>query len=425
MAGYDLIIIGGGAAGLIAGGRAAELGRRVLLLEKMEKPARKVRITGKGRCNLTNIRPREEFLAKVKQGAEFFSHSFSLFDNEGTLGFFRSLGVDLTTERGGRVFPTSGRAWDIADALARYAQIAGCEIACYARATDIISGENGVTAVEYMVADSRGREQKRRAECRDVLIATGGVSYPATGSTGDGYTLAHRLGHTIVPVRPSLTPLEVDIPNLRGLEGLILKNISATLIVGGSEAATENGEMEFTSVGLGGAIVLRLSRRAVDALIDGEEVALKIDLKPGLDVATLSRRILREAEAAGGRVGYRALLRKLMPQQLINTFAALNNINQYGELTSADKPRAEALARALKTMNMRVVDYRPFEEAVVTAGGVSLEEVDPMTMGSTLVRGLYFAGEVLDIDADTGGYNLQVAFSTGRLAGELKQRSKA
>lgn len=406
---YDLIVVGGGVAGLMAAGTAALSGLgRVLLLEKMEKPGRKLRITGKGRCNVTNDRSREEFLAKVRQGAEFFCPAFEAFDNRATIEFVeRALGVPLTVERGGRIFPSSGRAWDVADALVSWVSRVGCEVRCHAPAASL------------MIADDRVRgvvlESGERIAAKAVLLATGGVSYPATGSTGDGHRMAYETGHAIEPLRPSLVPLEVSVPP--GLKGLALRNVELSLLVESDVAERRFGEMEFTADGVvGGAIVLQVSRTAVDALADGREVELAVDLKPALSVAKLDARIRRETSELGPKSTTKALLQKLLPSQLrgvIAREAGLSLSKPLGSLSAAD---CEGLVSVLKGWRFPVRDYRPFTEAIVTAGGIDLSEVDPRTMESLKISGLYFAGELLDIDADTGGYNIQVALSTGYLA---------
>ena len=409
---YDLIVIGGGPAGLTAAGQAAAyLGGqgRVLLLEKMEKPARKLRITGKGRCNVTNDRPREEFLAKVRQGADFFRPAFEAFDNRTAIRWFESeMGVPLAHERGGRIFPASGRAWDVAEALAAWARRSGAEVRCLAPVSALWLADGGVRGVVL--------ESGERLEARAVVLATGGVSYPTTGSTGDGHEMADAAGHRIEPLRPALVPLEIEVPG--GLKGLMLKNVELSLLVDGAVAERRFGEMEFTAEGIaGGAIVLQVSRTAVDALIDGRRVELSVDLKPALSVEKLRNRIGREIEALGGDTPVKILLQKLLPIQLRSVIARAAGLSlsaPAGSLSAAD---CEKLVCALKEWRIPVRDYRPFTEAIVTAGGVDLAEVDPLTLASRRVRGLYFAGELLDIDADTGGYNIQIALSTGYRAG--------
>lgn len=402
---------------MMAAGVAASAGKKTLLVEKMEKPGRKVRITGKGRCNLTNACERGEFLAKVRTNADFFATSFALFDNQATIDFFRNEGVKIAVERGGRVFPDSGKAHDIANALADWATESGAEVMLN---TDVISIRTlGDRVNGVRVKTKRGFE--RVIECDNVILCTGGASYPATGSTGDGYGFAHTLGHRIEEVRPALTSLQSRSALARDLNGLKLKNVAVKLEIDGEGAAEEFGEMEFGSRGLEGAVILRLSRRAVDALIDERQVAITLDLKAALTPEVISARIDRETEELGDDGKVSELLRKLMPQPMMAPFAKEAGVGLNMPLARLEAAQKESIIATLKCLRIPVDDYGPFDMAVVTAGGVDVSEVDPATMQSKLVRGLYFAGEVLDIDADTGGYNLQVAFSTGHLAGQLKK----
>lgn len=416
---YDVIVIGGGAAGLMAAGTAARAGRSVLLLEKMEKSARKVCITGKGRCNLTNICPPEEFLEKVRAGRDFFRPAFRTLDNQALCRFFERQGVKLEVEQGRRVFPRSGKAWDIADALRYWCSDNGVETLLNARVREILTVGNRVYGVTYR--NKRGFT--RKAEARNVILATGGASYPATGSTGDGYGLAHAVGHTIVEVRPALVPLESGHADRFLLSGLQLRNVQVALLIDGTVADEAFGELQFSRRGVEGATTLRLSRRAVDALIDGKQVALSLDLKPALSPEILRERIHRERESLPPDAFFGELLRKLMPRQLVQPMARGLHIPTSTPLHQLTDQQVDELIDTLKHFLVPISDYRPFEEAIVTAGGVSTEEVDPETLQSKIVRGLYFAGEVLDIDADTGGYNLQIAFSTGFLAGQLKKET--
>lgn len=411
---YDVVVIGAGASGMMAAGRAASDGRKVLVIEKMEKAGRKIRITGKGRCNITNTRPREEFLSHVRSGAGFFARSFDRFDNRAVIRFFREEGIKLTFERGERVFPESGRAWDIAEALYDYAKEAGAEFMFHTRVTGIRTAVGKVNGVDIVTR----KGYTRKVDCQNVIVCTGGVSYPSAGSTGDGYRFADMMGHTVEPVRPALVPLVAADDLAARLRGTKLKNVGVTLYIDGTEAGYEYGEMEFGTRGLEGAVILRLSRTAVDALIEEREVSLGLDLKSALDIPTIVSRIGRETEA-DSELDIAGLVRKLLPAPLVPVFCHTASLDGSAPAASLSEEDKERLAGILKGFPVGVTDYRPFEEAVITAGGINTEEIDPDTMESRLVKGLYFAGEVLDIDADTGGYNLQIALSTGYTAGSL------
>ncbi|MDD3108453.1 MAG: aminoacetone oxidase family FAD-binding enzyme, partial [Alistipes sp.] len=312
MRSFDLIVIGAGAAGVMAAGVAARRGWRVLLCEKMEKPQRKVRITGKGRCNLTNMRSTTEFLEKVRSSREFFAPALQYFSNRDTVAFFEQIGLPLNTERGERVFPSSGRAWDVATQHIRWCESQGVTIECHTRAVDLLTQNRQITSV--LLETPQGREEVQSPR---VLLATGGASYPATGSTGDGYGLAHRLGHHIVAIRPSLTPLESSLHGTAQLKGLNLRNITARLLLNGTSVQEEFGEMEFTPW-ISGAIILRLSRRAVDALIDGDRVEITLDLKPALSEAQIRARLERECSLLPPAAPVTALLRKMVPGPLVS-----------------------------------------------------------------------------------------------------------
>ncbi len=414
---YDVIVIGAGAAGMMAAGTAARSGKRVLLIEKMEKSGRKVRISGKGRCNVTNARPAEEFMEHVRVNQEFLTQAFSEFNNRATIRFFERMGVKLDIERGERVFPRSGKAWDIANALLEYCFSNGVKILYETRVTEIMTLSGRVFGVRYI--NKRGFE--RREECNQVILCTGGVSYPGTGSTGDGYTFAADLGHTIEPLRPSLTPLKSTHAQMKFLHGLLLRNIRATLSVDGEAVREEFGEIGFSDRGIEGAVALRMSRDAVDALIDGKSVKLTLDLKPALDEETLRNRIARELADMEPTEFVSELLRRLVPKPLVMPLARELDIHSKTYVSKLTEAEIERIIKVLKGMVFPISDYAPFEYAVTTAGGVNCQEVNPYTMESLKVKGLYLAGEVLDLDGDTGGYNLQIAFSTGRLAGLLKK----
>ena len=414
---YDVIVIGAGAAGLMAAATAARAGKQVLLMEKMEKAGRKIRITGKGRCNLTNARPPEEFKEAIRTNADFFDVAFAEFNNKATIRLFERLGVKLDIERGQRVFPRSGKAWDIANALEDYCKDNGVVFMFNARVSDILTLDGKVYGVEYV----NRRGFKRKEEASNVIIATGGVSYPGTGSTGDGYIFADKMGHSVEAVRPSLTPIRTSHPQVKFLNGLLLKNINAQLFVEGEMVREEFGEISFSDRGIEGAVALRVSRDAVDALIDEKRVKLVIDMKPALTEEVLTERIKREIAEMQPDEFFSELLRKLVPKHLVIPIAHELDVHSKNYIRKVTDAEIARLVKVLKGFVFPITDYAPFEYAVVTAGGVCCDEVNKYTMESLKVKGLYFAGEVLDIDANTGGYNLQIAFSTGRLAGQLKK----
>lgn len=414
---YDVIVVGAGAAGMMAAATAAKNGRRVLLMEKMEKAGRKIRISGKGRCNLTNARPPEEFREAIRTNADFFDVAFAEFNNKATIRLFERRGVKLDIERGQRVFPHSGKAWDIANALMDYCVESGVEVMYDTRVSDVLAIDGKVYGVRYF--NKRGFERKEEAP--NVIIATGGVSYPATGSTGDGYIFADRLGHTIEAVRPSLTPLRTSHPQRKYLDGLLLKNVAARLYVDNELVREEFGEIGFSERGIEGAIALRMSRDAVDALIDERKVKIVLDMKPALTEEMLTERIRREIADMQPEEFFAELLRRLVPKQMVIPLAHELDVHSKNYIRKVTDAEIARLVKVLKGMTFPIVDYAPFEYAVVTAGGVRCDEVNRYTMQSNKVSGLYFAGEVLDIDANTGGYNMQIAFSTGRLAGQLRK----
>lgn len=414
---YDVIVIGAGAAGMMAAATAAKNGRRVLLMEKMEKAGRKIRISGKGRCNLTNARPPEEFREAIRTNADFFDVAFAEFNNKATIRLFERLGVKLDIERGQRVFPHSGKAWDIANALMDYCVESGVEVMYDTRVSDVLAIDGKVYGVRYF--NKRGFERKEEAP--NVIIATGGVSYPATGSTGDGYIFADKLGHTIEAVRPSLTPLRTSHPQRKYLDGLLLKNVAARLYVDNELVREEFGEIGFSERGIEGAIALRMSRDAVDALIDERKVKIVLDMKPALTEEMLTERIRREIADMQPEEFFAELLRRLVPKQMVIPLAHELDVHSKNYIRKVTDAEIARLVKVLNGMTFPIVDYAPFEYAVVTAGGVRCDEVNRYTMQSNKVSGLYFAGEVLDIDANTGGYNMQIAFSTGRLAGQLRK----
>jgi predicted Rossmann fold flavoprotein len=404
---YDIIVVGGGAAGLIAAGQAAESGKRILLLEKMDQPGRKIFITGKFRCNLTNTAPIPEFIDHFGQNGRFLHQAFHRFFSKDLMDFFKNLGVPTVIERGGRVFPSSGSSKDVVDALVRWCRNQGVETRNYSPAEQILLENGEVKGI---------RSRDKTYVGKRVIIATGGASYPGTGSTGDGYWLAERLSHNIIPIRPSLVPLITAGDTAPRLQGLSLRNVAVSLWIDSKKTAQGFGEMLFTHFGVSGPIILTLSRQVVDALEVGKRVAISIDLKPALDNDKLDARLLRDLNT-NGKKQYQTFLNKLLPQKLIPVCIDLTRIRDSkvcNQITSEERQR---LRSWLKDFRLDVIGHRGFRHAIITAGGIDTREVNPRTMESKLVKGLYFAGEILDIDADTGGYNLQAAFSTGWLAG--------
>lgn len=403
----DIIIIGGGAAGLMAAGQAAQAGARTLLLEKMPLPGRKLGITGKGRCNLTNSAEMREFIARFGPSGRFLRQAFSRFFNNDLMDFFEDLGLKLVTERGGRVFPASGQAGDVLRALRQWLQQCGVEVQTSATVEGLVVTDGRVSGVLC-----NGRE----ITCRAAILATGGASYPATGSTGDGYRFAAAAGHHIIDIRPALVPLETADAVTGRMAELNLRNIKAHLLVDGKKVAEDFGELVFSKSGVTGPIILTLSGLAVDALRSDRKVELSLDLKPALDEQKLDRRLLRDLDARG-KEPIASLLRGLLPAVMVPVCLDLIDLPAERTAATLNAKERRKLGRWIKDFRLKISGYRPFSEAIVTAGGVDTKEVDPRTMESRLTGGLYLAGELLDLQAETGGYNLQAAFSTGWLAG--------
>jgi len=409
-----VIVVGGGAAGLMAAGQAALAGAPVLLLERMPRLATKLRITGKGRCNLTNTADLDEFLVHFAfpeaqdHSHLFLRNAFARFFAPDLVAFFAARGVPTVVERGGRVFPESNDAHQVAEALSRFAQEQGVRVRLHSRVVELAL-EDGGRLRGVVLSDGQ------RIEARAAIIATGGASYPGTGSSGDGYELARQAGHSIVPVRPALVPLVIAGPEPRRMMGLSLRNVEVALLLDGVEFAREFGEMLFTHYGVSGPIILTLSGPAVQRLGQGR-LEMSINLKPALTAEKLDARLLRDLDAFG-RKSYRNLLKGLLPQKMIDVVVDRTGIlpDKPGhQVTAEERERLRAL---LQDYRLEITGHRPLEEAIVSAGGVDTQEVDPRTMASRLAEGLYFAGEVLNVQADTGGYNLQAAFSTGYVAG--------
>lgn len=409
---YDVIVVGAGAAGLLAAGRAAELGGKVLVLEKMERAGRKILISGKGRCNITNASPLCEFLQHIHPNSRFVKHAFGRFFSQDIIRLLQEYGCDSVVERGNRVFPVSNKAADVVRALVRWVTQHQVEIR-YGHKVESLVIDAGV-AVGIRI-HSRDGSQVIRAN--NIICCTGGKSYPATGSDGDGYRFAAAAGHAIETPRQALVPVETAGDVARRLQGLSLRNVKAMVWVNGQKAKEAFGEMSFTEFGLSGPIILTLSRLLVDELRQNSQLELAIDFKPALNETKLDARLMRDLQEFGG-IRMEQLFRKWLPAPLIPVFLEQTGVagRKPGHQLSAGERRAILLL--LKDFRLVVTGCRPFKEAIITAGGVMTTEIDPATMESKRVKHLYFAGETLDLDADTGGYNLQIAFSTGWLAGE-------
>lgn len=399
-------VIGGGAAGLMAAYAASKNGCDVTVFERNQRPARKVMITGKGRCNVTNNCDRETFMANTPHGGRFMYSAFSAFSCEDTMSFFEKRGVPLKTERGNRVFPQSDKAVDIVDGLVAAVKEQGAKLV-NARVTDIVEEAAAVTSVRL--------ENGSEFFFDKVILATGGKSYPVTGSTGDGYAMAERLGHTVTPLRPSLVPIMTKESVCSRLCGLSLKNVTLSLRLEGKKKPVyeELGEMMFTDFGITGPLVLSAS-----AYIDKEpeNYSVIIDLKPGLDAETLDKRILRDFSAEPNK-DFINSLDELLPKRMISVIVHNTGIDPRKKVNGITREERKRLVEEIKNFKLSVLRLRPIEEAVVTSGGIRLKEIDPATMESKLIAGLYFAGEIIDVDCFTGGFNLQTAFSTGYLAG--------
>lgn len=402
-----IIVVGGGAAGIMAAIRAAEGGAQVTLFEKMPQIGRKLRITGKGRCNLTNTADVAEIVKNIPGNGKFLFSALKNFSSADTVNFFESLGVKTKVERGGRIFPASDDASEVIDALLRRLAILNVDVRTSSPVTEIISEQKKIRGV--LVGG-------KIFECDALILATGGKSYPATGSTGDGFKFAQRLGHTVTEILPALVPLETEEDFVRDVQGLSLKNVRVKLLADGKAVAEQFGEMLFTHFGVSGPIILTLSRQAAKLLAQGKFLELEINLKPALTPEQLNARILRDFDKFKRKTIRNALV-ELLPSKLIPVvldLAYLPEDKRVDEITQAERRR---LIEILRGLPLTITKTRPIAEAIVTAGGVDVREIDPRTMRSKLVENLFIVGEVADVDGFTGGFNLQAAWATGNAAG--------
>lgn len=405
----NVLVIGGGAAGLLAGIAAAQSGAQTVILEKMRRPGKKILITGKGRCNITNNCDLQEFIKNIPGNGRFLNSALRRFTNQDIVQLLEDNGLPTKVERGGRVFPVSDKAVDVVDTLVKIYKNYGGRLLTDCKVKSIMAEFGKITGA--VTADG----QKFAADA--VILAAGGSSYPGTGSDGSGVKLAKALGHTIVPLAPSLAPLESDSPYIAGLQGLSLRNIEGTVYADGKKIGSEFGEMLFTHFGLSGPIILSLSKCVAEAFAKGaQEVELAIDLKPALDKDKLDARLQRDFTQYSRKQMPNGM-KDLLPQRLIAPVLDQAFIDEEKFVNQLSRAERRRLVDVLKAFTVPITGTRPIAEAIVTAGGVSLKEIDPKTMESKLIKGLFFAGEVMDIDGYTGGYNLQAAFSTGYAAG--------
>lgn len=401
-----VIVIGGGPAGMMASGVASKNGADVLLFEKNEKVGRKLMITGKGRCNITNFCDNDEFISNVPTNPRFLYSAINAFSTYDTVAFFENLGVATKVERGNRVFPVSDKAADVCDALKSYVESGGAEI-IYENVKALVSRDGLITGV---------KTDSNTYPCDSVIIATGGKSYPKTGSTGDGYVFAKSVGHTVSPPTASLVPLVSDDYICKELQGLSLRNVAVRVVEENSnrEIYSDFGEILFTHFGLSGPTILSASAHMRD--MSKNKYAVHIDLKPALDFETLDKRLLKDFSKYINKDISNSLF-ELMPKSLIPVILELCSIDPHLKCNSITVSMRHAIVSALKDLVVSVKGFRPIDEAIITCGGVKVQEIDPKTMRSKIVPNLYFAGEVIDVDAYTGGFNLQIAFSTAYLAG--------
>ena len=406
-----VIVIGGGPAGMMAAIMAARNGYEVTLLEKMRSLGRKLSITGKGRCNITNASDMDEFIKNVPGNPKFLYSAFSQFTNIDAINFFNEIGVKTKVERGNRVFPVSDNALEVIDKLKKELENRKVKVYVNTEVEEIVGKNSKIEGV---------RTKKGTLECDKVILATGGKSYPTTGSTGDGYVFAQKLGHTIIEPKGSLVPLEVFENDIKELQGLSLKNVSVKFIDSEKIIYEDFGEMLFTHFGVSGPIILSgsaqiLRNKNIVEKMNNRKIKLSIDLKPALTYEMLDARLIRDFEKYSKKQ-FKNSLNDLLPSKLIPYVVKKTEIAEYKVVDQITKKERQDIINLLKNMKFTIKKFRPIEEAIVTAGGVSTKEINSSTMESKLVSGLFFAGEVIDVDAYTGGFNLQIAYSTAYVA---------
>ena len=407
----DIIVVGGGPAGLMAAGKAAEEGCKVLLLEKMEQCGRKLSITGKGRCNITNTKEWGEFSAHIHPQADFFRPAFRGFSNQDVVTFFNHIGIETVKERGDRIFPVCQNAPMVRDALVKWVVAQGVEVVNGAKVLAFESMEHRIKSVLYVQLNDQVS-----VFCGAVILATGGISFPVTGSDGIGHGLAKKLGHIVTPCFPSLTGLKPEDYDIR-LQGITLNNVLLSLVIDGEVIREEFGEIIFTDLGFEGSLGYRLSRQAVMAMQNKKSVSLIINLKAAIPPEQLQMRLQRDFL----RFEHERLIsfvRHYLPNELLLPFIEAMELNAYEQISTLSTAQKRSLQHGLTHWEFPIERYAGYDRAIVTAGGVSIKEIQKKDMRSKIIENLFFAGEVIDIDGDTGGYNLQIAFSTGALAGK-------
>ena len=429
----DVIVIGGGAAGLMAGITAARKGASVVVLERMKEPGKKMMITGKGRCNITNACPMEEFIPNLPGNGKFLFSALQQFTNDDLLRFFQEQGLETVTERGGRVFPATGKAKDVIAVLRSALQKAGGRLVTGAQATGFTVKPGQVTGIRYRTVENDGRRdgQDFRSQTKGkmklgpehtldagaVIVCTGGASYPGTGSDGNFVPVLEMLGLSIEPLLPALVPLQPEEGFTEELEGLQLKNVEASVLADSKVVAKEFGELQFIRGGIAGPICLTMSRKVARLQhYNQPELELSIDLKPALSDEKLEARLMRDFQEFS-KLRLAEVVRKLLPQPLVEPVLDTAFLDGKKQVSQVSKEERLALVQAVKHFTIPLMGTRPLAEAIVTAGGVALKEIDPKTMKAKRIAGLYFAGEVMDVDGYTGGFNLQAAFSSGYVAG--------
>jgi len=405
----EIVVVGGGPSGMMAAIRAATLGRAVILLEKKSTLGNKLLLSGKGRCNLTNTEDLHNFLKRFSKNGDFLRDAFKKFFNQELISFFEQRGLKLKIERQLRVFPQSDRSSSVLDVLENELVKAGVQVVCRGKVVDLIVSGGRAKGVRL--------ENGQDILCDRIILACGGASYSFTGSDGSGINIAKKLGHVIVPLQAGLIPLDVKQNYVKKLEGLTLRNIKLKFSDGKAEIISEIGELIFTASGISGPLVITLSGKVIDLLVGNKNVFVDIDLKPALSIQQLNARLLREFKL-NSKKSIKNMLKELLPLRLIEVFSGLSGINPLKKCSQITLDEREKIISLLKGFHLEISGPRPIEEGMVTRGGVSLKQINPRTMESRRVKGLYFCGEMIDLDADTGGFNLQAAFSTGYLAGE-------